>query len=272
MLKSASSIAESYERDGYSSPITVMSAAEARDLRKRVEKFETDYGKQGKDVLYTDPHFCVPFLYDLSLNAKILDAVEAVIGPDILCWSTGFFIKDAHDSHFISWHQDLRYWGLEGGEEVTAWLAFSPSTTESGCVRVVPGSHKWGLVEHKDTEMGINMLSRGQYIPAICDEDGVDLELHPGQVSLHHGLTAHASQPNRSDGRRIGFTIRYITPDNRPRTEIPHWAHLCRGEDRYRNFIDVPRPEAEMKPDDLQAWSNKHTTMEPLFMEGMENA
>ena len=95
----AQSLSQNYWRDGYASPVTVMSQEDAASLRQQIEKFESDYGQQGKDVLYTDPHFCVPFLYDLSLNDNILDAVEAVIGPDILCWSTGFFTKDAHDPH-----------------------------------------------------------------------------------------------------------------------------------------------------------------------------
>ena len=263
-------IGERYWRDGYASPITVMTETEALDLRRRIEAFEREHGVTGTEILNLDPHICVPFLYDLSLNETILDAVESAIGPDIMCWSTGFFTKEAHDPHFISWHQDLRYWGLKDGEEITAWLALSQSTVDSGCVRVVPGSHEWGIAEHKEAENGINMLSRGQYIPNVKEEDGVDRVLRPGQMSQHHGRTAHASRPNQSDDRRIGFTIRYITPNNTPKTEIPHWAHLCRGKDPYGNFNDVARPQTEMARADVDAWNDKTRTMMPIFYEGTE--
>ena len=133
-----------------------------------------------------------------------------MLGPNILCWASGFFAKGPRDGSFVSWHQDAAYWGLSSNDVVTAWIAFSPSVVESGCLRVVPRSHL-RKVEHVDTYGDRNLLSRGQEIAVEVDEkDVVDVELRPGQMSLHHVLIFHGSKQNVSNDWRIGLAIRYI--------------------------------------------------------------
>lgn len=243
---------ETYQRDGYFSPITVMSPEEAVALRTHLENLERERGDVDvKDILLNNPHYCLQFAFDLIHHPKIVAAAKAALGEDVLCWSTGFFIKEPGDEKYISWHQDLHYWGLEGGDEVTAWLAFAPSTPESGCMRVIPGSHSIDEIEHRDTWDANNLLSRGQEIVGIDENEAVDLILQPGQISLHHGDAFHGSLPNVSQDRRIGFTIRYITPAMRQTKSDRDWACRVSGADRHGHFLPFDRPERDLDPADI---------------------
>ena len=140
---------------------------------------------------------------------RLVEAVKPILGPDLMVWSSGLFIE-ANTPHVVSWHQDLTYWGLSEVDEITAWVALSPSNLDSGCMRFVPGSHKRQLVDHRDTFDPNNLLTRGQEIAVdIDDADGVDVILETGQASLHHGHLFHSSGPNTTGDRRIGSAIRY---------------------------------------------------------------
>ncbi len=165
-----------------------------------------------------------------------------------------FFIKEANTSSFVSWHQDLHYWGLEGEQEVTVWVALSPATAKAGCMKFVAGSHTRQL-EHHDTFEEENLLTRGQKITVEVDEsDAVDGALKAGQMSLHHGRVIHGSNPNTTDDRRIGIAIRYIPTRM---TQAPGGnmaAMLVRGEDRFGHFRSCRRPSGVMMPDDLVYW------------------
>ena len=243
--------AERYDRVGYLFPLTAMSEEEARGFRERVEMFETTnpIGRPFKDVVKSKSHLLCVAVLDLVRREAILDAVEAVLGPDILCWSAGLFIKDAGDPAFVSWHQDVNYWGLEPHDVVTAWVALSPATVESGAMRFLPGSHAGPLLSHTDTHAENNLLSRGQTISDPIDEDSaVDVVLRPGQFSLHHARLAHGSQPNRSQDRRIGITIRYMAPNVRQVRRQADSALLVRGVDDYGHFSSDPVPERDYEP------------------------
>ena len=237
-----SSISESYQRDGYYFPIPVLSADEVRECRGRLEAFEAEH--QGLPERYRFKTYLVwTWLDRLIRHPRILDAVEAVIGPDILCWSTDFFIKEPHDPGYVSWHQDSTYWGLEPPDVVTAWLGLTDSTDENGCVRVVPGSHLQGQVTHHDTFGEDNLLSRGQEVMVEVDEsEGVDLRLAAGEASLHHVLVVHGSRPNASSDRRIGVAFRYLPTHVRQTVGVRESAMLVRGIDEHGNFDLEPRP------------------------------
>ena len=199
-----------YRDQGYLCPLTVMSPIEAARYRAKLEAAEAAAGGSLPGPYKHKPHLVYPWAQELIRHPAILDAVEAVIGPDILCWESVFFNKEPQTQDYISWHQDITYWGLDQeGDVVTAWLALSPSTPESGCMRVVPGTHKREVVPHQDTFGAQNMLSRGQEIAVEVDEDhAVDLVLQPGQMSLHHVKIFHGSRQNRAADRRLGFAIR----------------------------------------------------------------
>jgi non-haem Fe2+, alpha-ketoglutarate-dependent halogenase len=151
---------------------------------------------------------------ELIRHPKILDAVEDVIGPDILAWQSVFFTKDRRRRTTSAGTRTSPTGAFEAeGDVVTAWVALSPSTVQSGCMRVVPGTHRREVVPHADTFSERNMLSRGQEIAVEVDEaHAVDLVLQPGQMSLHHVKIFHGSHQNRAQHRRIGFAIRYLPP------------------------------------------------------------
>jgi ectoine hydroxylase-related dioxygenase (phytanoyl-CoA dioxygenase family) len=195
------------------------------------------------------PHLLVTWLDELVRHPRILDAVEDVIGPNILCWASGFFHKPARNPGFVSWHQDSTYWGLSSPDVVTAWVAFEASTPISGCMRVIPGTQTRDQVAHKDTFAADNLLSRGQEIQVDVDpKDAVDLVLQPGEFSLHHVRIIHGSEPNNADWARIGFTIRYV-PTYVQQIGGRDSAMLVRGVDEFHNFDPEPRPKADFHPD-----------------------
>ncbi|MGH1482358.1 MAG: phytanoyl-CoA dioxygenase family protein [Geminicoccales bacterium] len=225
-----------YQETGYLSPIRVLSAAEATDYRTKLEAIETA-GAASTDHLKFKPHLLFTCFDELIRHPRILDAVEGVIGPNILCWATNFFTKEPKTTSFISWHQDLTYWGLDPADIVTAWVALSPATVTSGCMRFVPGTHKMEIVPHNDTFADDNLLSRGQEVEVDVDEkEAVNVVLQPGEMSLHHVKLIHGSNPNRSDDRRIGFAIRYVPAYVRQVVGEKDSAVLVRGVDTERNF------------------------------------
>src|SRR3546814_9380306 len=190
-----------------------MSAEESASCRRNLEAYEASQGGDIRGHKGKKTQLLLTWMADLVRHPKILYAVEEVLGPDILCWQTTFFIKNAKDPGYVSWHQDSTYWGLSTPDVVTAWVAFSPSDLTSGCMRVAPGTHKLDQLPHSDTFDANNLLTRGQELAvAVDDSSAVDMILQPGEISLHHVRLAHASAPNRSDDRRIGPAIRYVAP------------------------------------------------------------
>ena len=230
-------IVADYRANGYYCPLPAIGAKEAGALRDRLEAFEASHGGPLETEYRQKAHLLFTWLSDLIREPRILDVVEGIVGPDILVWQTTLFVKQAHDDSFVSWHQDSTYWGLSAPEVVTAWVALSPSTLESGCVRVIPGTHLLDQVPHVETRASKNMLTRGQEIAVDVDErQAVAMPLRPGEMSLHHIRTFHSSEPNRSDDRRIGFAIRYIPTRIRQLEVQGDSATLVRGHDRYGHF------------------------------------
>ena len=237
-----------YRRDGFYFPVPVFSPEEVTALRQQLETFEAGQGHVLQGVQRLKTNLLLPWVDHLIRDPRILDPVADLIGPNILCWSLQFWTKEPKTADYVSWHQDHQYWGLDSAEIVTAWVALSPATIESGCMRMQPGSHLVQL-PHRDLFEKTNMLSRGQTITEGIDEAGaVPIVLKPGEMSLHNVRIAHASAPNRSEDRRIGISIRYMPPQTRQ--QLAEWdsAALVRGEDQYRHFVHEPSPEREFDP------------------------
>jgi non-haem Fe2+, alpha-ketoglutarate-dependent halogenase len=235
-----------YNELGYYAPVPALTAAEARAIRDKLEGFEAEAGVLAGRLRHKS-HLLFTWLNDLIRHPRILDAVEDIIGPNILCWGSSFFIKERHDSSFVSWHQDSTYWGLDPADVVTAWVALSDSTAENGAMRVIPGSHKMEQIPHRDTFRSDNLLSRGQEIMVEVDERAAQmLELQAGEMSLHHVRLIHGSDPNPSGKRRIGFAIRYIPTYVRQAVGSHDTATLVRGVDTYHHFEPEQRPDADM--------------------------
>ncbi len=241
---------EQYRRDGYVHPIRVMSAGQAAELRQRLEAFEASAGGPLKGDLRHKTHLLFSWLADLVHDQRVVDAIEDLHGPDLLCWSSSFFIKEARSSGYVSWHQDSTYWGLSRPDVVTAWVALTPSTRANGAMEVIPGTHLLDQVPHRDTFAKDNMLSRGQEIMVDVDPGrAVALELEPGEMSLHHVRLVHGSAANPSGDRRIGFAIRYIPTDVSQVAGGDDSATLVRGTDRHGHFRLEPRATRDLAPE-----------------------
>ena len=243
---------ETFRRDGCVFPIRVMPAERALAVRARLEAFEASNGGPLKGDLRHKTHLLFPWLDDLVRDTRIVDAIEDLYGPDLLCWTTNFFIKEARDPAFVSWHQDSTYWGLSRPDVVTAWLALTPSNASNGAMDFVPGTHTADQLPHRDTFAKNNLLTRGQEVAVDVDPaTAVTVALEPGEISLHHVRVVHGSPANTSNDRRIGFAIRYI-PTSVSQVAGGDSATLVRGTDRYGHFELEPQPTRDMDPAFLQ--------------------
>lgn len=240
---------EQYRRDGFYFPVRILETVEAADHRVRLEEIEA---KHGPMHYRSKPYLLMKSAAEIARNPVLLDTVEDLLGPDILLWDSAYVIKEPHNTKYISWHQDLTYWGLNGEELVTVWVALSPTTVESGCMKMLPGSHIEGQYAHHDTHGEDNILHRGQELDMTVDEEkAVSIELQPGEASLHHGWVAHASHPNYSDDRRIGLSLQYLTPRMRQKHTDRESALLVRGLDHYFHFRPEPVCTEDFAPEML---------------------
>lgn len=249
------SVAEIYARDGFLFPIDAVSSLEAEAARADLEAAEAELADDAKRlaVLRAYPDRVLPSFDRLIRNPQLINFASQVLGPDLMVWSSGLFIKEAQSPKIVSWHQDLTYWGLDDAEETTCWVALSPATVASGCMKFVPGSHTRQLVKHVDTFDENNLLTRGQEIAVEVNEaDGVDVVLRTGQASMHHGHLFHASGPNTTADRRIGAAIRYIKPSMKQRSGDRSLVALVAGQDRYGHFTIAEPPKGRLLDEDFE--------------------
>ena len=243
---------EQFRREGYLSPVRVISEEAATAVREKLEAFERSTGGPLRGELRHKSHLLFKFLSNVVHDEKIVDAIEDLYGENLLCWTTNFFIKEADTPAFVSWHQDSTYWGLSKPDVVTAWVALTDSNQSNGAMEVIPGTHLMDQVPHKDTFDDNNLLSRGQEVAVDIDASrAVRLDMRPGEMSLHHVRLVHGSPRNPSNGRRIGFAIRYI-PTSVRQLHGEDAATLVRGVDRYNSFEHEPIPTADQQPELVQ--------------------
>ena len=247
----------SYHQNGFLFPLDMMSSSEAGTLRNSMQAVLARTRNDPKlfRYIFYASHLVVPEVHDLARDHRILDRVESVLGPDLLLWSSSLFIKEPRTTDYVSWHQDLAYWGLDDeSRELTAWVAITEAIPSNGAMRFVPGSHKTGIIEHRDTWRKDIQLSRGQEIAVEVDEsEAVSVELQAGQMSFHHGSLFHASGPNRTNATRIGLALRYVTPEMNQVVGSVDYATLVRGEDRFGNFRPAPDPVFDLEAGDFSA-------------------
>jgi non-heme Fe2+,alpha-ketoglutarate-dependent halogenase len=187
-------------------------------------------------------------LWEVCTNPRLLDAVEAILGPDFYLWGSQFFSKEPGDGKTAPWHQDAFYWPLSPHRSVTAWLAFTDSDEENGCMRVIPGSHRAGRLRHRKSGSDTDVLDMELAPEAFRATDAVPLCLKAGEISLHDDNIVHGSGPNRSDRLRCGLTIRFSAGEVRGDTSVwPFFkAFWVRGTDRWQhNPVGAP-PAGEM--------------------------
>src|ERR1700728_4536850 len=256
-----------YEQNGYLYPLRVFSDSETGTFRRQFD----EYTAENKDRLskliprerravYGLTHLMLPWVYGMVSHPKVLDAVEGAIGPNLLVWGSDWFVKFPGDAAFISWHQDGAYWGLNPPKVTTAWIALSPSTLESGCMQVMPGTQKMELPQ-RETYALDNALSRGQEIALEVDESkAAALTLDAGEMSLHHIVIEHASKANRSDQPRIGIAVRYIAPEVVQKGVERQMVQLVRGKDEYGNFEIVAPPADAVSAAEVRKEADRRIT------------
>ncbi len=249
---------DAYWSDGFLFPLQGLSPEEAASYRAEIEALERDWRDAGLPLpLNTykriNAHLVMPMVDRIARSKAILDVVEGVLGPDILLFSGEFFIKEPRTTHVVTMHQDLTYWGLGAIDGlVTVWVPLSPATAASGCMHFVAGSHTNAILPHADSFDENNLLSRGQEVVVdVAPEDKTLIELAPGQISLHHGLTIHGSGPNVSEDRRIACVLRYLRPDMAATEGDLNYATLVRGTDRFGHFTHAPAPSEPFAPEAL---------------------
>lgn len=239
---------KAFETEGFLSGVRVVDESDAGRYRKLFDELEAKEGRDKCQIGLIDRHFDYEFIWELATHPKVLDDIEALIGPNILLLATHFFCKYGQGEKFVAWHQDVTYWGLEPPYAVTAWYAIDDSDCENGCMRLIPSTHQDGIREHgKSTTKG-NLLSINQEVSVSQEEErrAADLILKAGEISIHHGALIHGSLPNDSQRRRCGLTLRYIPPWVKQVQENSlrrRWnAILVRGKDQEKNFGERPHP------------------------------
>ena len=175
------------------------------------------------------------WFYDLTQTSTILDYVEDLLGKHFYQWGGSHFVKYPHDKATTPWHQDARYWPLEPRSTVTVWLAAFDTDSNNGCMRVVPGSHRWGDIDHKEIEGDQNVLWQEVAPGTFTEDQVVDIDLKAGEISLHDDDLIHGSTDNPTDRMRAGITIRFC-PTN-VKCDLGVWPNFevypARGTDRY---------------------------------------
>ena len=240
---------DQFERDGYVSPIPVLSASEANNMRDQLQAVEATQGGALLPAQRNKSFLLFKWLNDLTRDSRILDPIEQLIGPDILLWNTIFWIKEAGANSFVSWHQDTKYWGLSSDKVVTAWIALAPAPIEAGCMRVMPRTHLGDVLSHADRYHADNMLTRGQEISdSLSEDNAVFMPLQIGEMSIHNYRLAHASGPNTSTDRRIGVSMHFMPPETQQ--IVGNWdcALLVRGTDTFQHFEPTPIPKHDFDP------------------------
>lgn len=198
-------------------------------------------GETAKDI--REWHETSTYLYEIVMNPKIHDLVEGILGPNFYAWASSFFIKEPFTKSTVGWHQDAYYWPMKPHNSVTVWLAFDDVDEENGAMKLIPGSHKAGLLKHQRRDKTDSILTLELETGTYNETNAVQFKLKAGEVSLHDDRAVHGSPANPSARRRAGLTIRYSgTNVKNDHSVNPNFkTYLCRGVDEYHyNPVGVP--------------------------------
>ena len=259
---------QQYKEDGYIAPIDVLSKDEAEEVKKEIEYIEKKWPDELEGLGRNYAHLISPILDKVSHNSKILDAVESIIGKDILVCGTTLFIKNPDKKGFVSFHQDAKYIGLEPYNWVTAWLAVTDSNEKNGCMRMYKGSHKKDLKFHNQKFDENNLLTRGQTIEDIPINETTPVILKAGQLSLHHPTIIHGSGLNKSKERRIGFAIQSYIGANVDEVLGKIYVQQARGNDTFKFHEHVKRPTELMNENDIKTRKKANEELSKIFYSG----
>jgi len=256
-----------YNDQGYISPIEVLSKTEALGAREEIEliekKMPNEIDKSGR----YNVHLISPKLDSIVHNSRILDAVESIIGKNILVCSTTLFIKNPNEKGFVSYHQDAKYIGLEPHNWVTAWVALTDSNENNGCMRMWPRSHL-NIKDHNEKFNEGNLLTRGQTVENVPENEIKSIELNAGQMSLHHPRIVHGSGINKSHDRRIGFVIQSYIGTNVKQILGQNGVQIARGEDKFHHHEIINRNDSLMSEKSIFLRKKENNYLQEIFYKG----
>ena len=257
-----------YKDEGFVSPINVFSKEKAKEIRDEIELIEKEMPEELEKSGRYNAHLISPLLDGVTHNPKILDAVQSLIGEDILVCGTTLFIKNPNEKGFVSYHQDAKYIGLEPHNWVTAWVAITDSNEHNGCMRMWSGSHKDNLKQHDQNFNEGNLLTRGQTINDVPKENTTPLILSSGQMSLHHPTVVHGSDLNKSNDRRIGFVIQSYIGTNVKQVLGKNSVQLGRGMDNFNFHEKIGRTKSLMHKNDIKLKKQENDHLQEIFYKG----
>jgi len=241
---------DQFNRLGYISPLDVFSPAEADEHRAFFDGILAEVSARGQGSYSINGwHRTCRSIHDLVTEERILDYVQDLLGANLVMWGTHYFCKMPGDVKRVSWHQDASYWPLTPAKTVTVWLAIDDADEENGAMQVIPGSHRHGQIDYEPSDANEdNVLNQTVSTPLEYGEAPVALAMKAGQMSLHTDLLLHGSEPNVSDRRRCGLTMRFVSPDVRAHNGWNGNAVLCRGSDSSGHWKHHPRPKGDTPP------------------------
>ena len=259
-----------YEEEGFVSPINIFSKDKAKEIRNEIELIENNMPEELENSGRYNAHLISPLLDEVAHNSKILDAVQSLIGENILVCGTTLFIKNPNEKGFVSYHQDAKYIGLEPHNWVTAWVAITDSNEKNGCMRMWSGSHKDNLKEHDQKFNEGNLLTRGQTVKNVPKLETTPLILEAGQMSLHHPTVVHGSELNKSNDRRIGFVIQSYIGTNVKQILGKNSVQLARGVDEFNYHEKIGRPQKLLDENDIKLKKQENDNLQEIFYKGSD--
>ena len=261
---------EHYNQKGFVSELNVLSHKQAKEIRDEIERIEKKWPNSLDGINRNYVHLISPIFNEVCLNEKILDAVESIIGKNILICGTTLFIKNPNENGFVSFHQDAKYIGLEPYNWVTAWIAVTDSNEENGCMRMVPRSHKEDIKYHKQKFDKGNLLTRGQTIENIDLKMTEPLILKAGQMSLHHPKVIHGSGINKSKDRRIGFVVQSYIGSNVDQVLGKMYVQKARGDDKFKYHEYSNVPTKLMGSNEINSRNLANNELSKIFYKGSD--
>jgi ectoine hydroxylase-related dioxygenase (phytanoyl-CoA dioxygenase family) len=214
-----------YEEMGFLHSLPILSDTEVNYYRAEIER--TCQALGGRVTRLNELHLFFQWAWDLSTHPRLVDCLEQLMGPNILLTSTRLFYKHGQTTSYVGWHQDGITQRLEDGRAPAIWLGLTAATVENGCLRVVPRSHHFGLVHHDsspdlpplpDAEKRFDSWPQGELSGRIAQippnyDAPFDLVMRAGEMSIHHPVILHGSNPNLSLEPRIGLSASYTVPE-----------------------------------------------------------
>jgi len=262
-----------YQDKGFVAPLNVLTKDEAEEIKSEIEFIEKKWPKELEGLGRNYIHLISPVFDKVVHNSKILDAVESIIGKNILACGTTLFMKNPDEKEFVSFHQDAKYIGLEPHNWVTAWVAVTDSNEENGCMRMWSGTHKLDLKKHVekfDYNKG-NLLTRGQTVENVSLKETEAVVLKAGQMSLHHPRVVHGSGVNKSKERRIGFVIQSYIGNNVKQVLGKMYVQKARGKDFFNYHDYVERPKVIMVEKDNNVRKIANEELSKIFYKDLKN-